>query len=278
MKKTRSLGWFLLVNIFMIVVVVICLFPVLWMCVISIKTVGEPITGFNALSVKQPTIANYTRLFQLIPLGTNLYNSIFTTLLGTLTTLFFCALAGFAFAKYRFPGRAKLFAFVVATMAISVEAGAIPLFIIMRKMHLINSLWSLILPRIATAVGIYYLTQYIKDVPDELVEAARVDGCTEFGIFAKIICPVITPALASWASITLITRWNDYFLPLLFLNRNDKYTLMISVSMLPSMDGISTPWQVILAGCTLVIIPAIVLYLCLQLLQKAGNLAGAVKG
>ena len=100
----------------------------------------------------------------------------------------------------------------------------------------------------------------------------------EFGIFAKIICPVITPALASWASITLITRWNDYFLPLLFLNRNDKYTLMISVSMLPSMDGISTPWQVILAGCTLVIIPAIVLYLCLQLLQKAGNLAGAVKG
>lgn len=278
MKKIRSLGWYLLVNIFMIIVVIICLFPVIWMCAISVKTVGEPITGFNALSIENPTLDNFRRLFQLIPIWKNLYNSVFSTVIGTISTLFFCALAGFAFAKYKFPGRAQLFAFVVSTMAISAEAGAIPLFLIMKKLHLINNLWSLILPRIATAVGIYYLTQYIKDVPDELVEASKVDGGTDFGIFIKVICPVIAPALASWASITVITRWNDYFFPLLFLNRNDKYTLMISVSMLPSMDGLATPWQVVLAGCTLVIIPAIVLYLCLQLLQKAGNLVGAVKG
>ena len=277
MKKS-SIGWYLIVNIFMIIVVIACIFPIAWMCVISIKTVGEPITGFNALTIEQPTLDNFRRLFQLIPIWQNLYNSIFSTLIGTITTLFFCALAGFAFAKFRFRGRAQLFAFVVSTMAISAEAGAIPLFIIMKNLHLINSLWSLILPRMATAVGIYYLTQYIKDVPDELVEASRVDGCSDFGIFMKVICPVIAPALASWASITLITRWNDYFFPLLFLNRNDKYTLMISVSMLPSMDGIATPWQVVLAGCSLVIVPAIILYLCLQLLQKAGNLVGAVKG
>ena len=209
---------------------------------------------------------------------TNLFNSGFTTVLGTITTLFFCALAGFAFAKYRFPGRAKLFAFVVATMAISAEAGAIPLFVIMRKMNLINSLWSLIIPRIATAVGIFYLTQYIKDVPDELVEASRVDGCREFGIFWRVVCPVIKPALASWASLTMIARWNDYFWPLLFLNKNSKYTLMVSVSMLPVSDGLATPWQVILAGCTLVILPAIILYLLMQLMQKAGSFSGAVKG
>ena len=262
----------------MILVVALCLFPVLWMCFISVKSVGEKISGFAALTIEHATLANFARLFELIPVWTNLFNSGFTTVLGTITTLFFCALAGFAFAKYRFPGRAKLFAFVVATMAISAEAGAIPLFVIMRKMNLINSLWSLVIPRIATAVGIFYLTQYIKDVPDELVEASRVDGCREFGIFWRVVCPVIKPALASWASLTMIARWNDYFWPLLFLNKNSKYTLRVSVSMLPVSDGLATPWQVILAGCTLVILPAIILYLLMQLMQKAGSFSGAVKG
>lgn len=278
MSSKNNRGQAIIVNAFMILVVALCLFPVLWMCFISVKSVGEKISGFAALTIEHATLANFARLFELIPVWTNLFNSGFTTVLGTITTLFFCALAGFAFAKYRFPGRAKLFAFVVATMAISAEAGAIPLFVIMRKMNLINSLWSLVIPRIATAVGIFYLTQYIKDVPDELVEASRVDGCREFGIFWRVVCPVIKPALASWASLTMIARWNDYFWPLLFLNKNSKYTLMVSVSMLPVSDGLATPWQVILAGCTLVILPAIILYLLMQLMQKAGSFLGAVKG
>ena len=278
MSSKNNRGQTIIVNAFMILVVALCLFPVLWMCFISVKSVGEKISGFAALTIEHATLANFSRLFELIPVWTNLFNSGFTTVLGTITTLFFCALAGFAFAKYRFPGRAKLFAFVVATMAISAEAGAIPLFVIMRKMNLINSLWSLVIPRIATAVGIFYLTQYIKDVPDELVEASRVDGCREFGIFWRVVCPVIKPALASWASLTMIARWNDYFWPLLFLNKNSKYTLMVSVSMLPVSDGLATPWQVILAGCTLVILPAIILYLLMQLMQKAGSFSGAVKG
>ena len=278
MPSKNNRGQTIIVNAFMILVVALCLFPVLWMCFISVKSVGEKISGFAALTIEHATLANFARLFELIPVWTNLFNSGFTTVLGTITTLFFCALAGFAFAKYRFPGRAKLFAFVVATMAISAEAGAIPLFVIMRKMNLINSLWSLVIPRIATAVGIFYLTQYIKDVPDELVEASRVDGCREFGIFWRVVCPVIKPALASWASLTMIARWNDYFWPLLFLNKNSKYTLMVSVSMLPVSDGLATPWQVILAGCTLVILPAIILYLLMQLMQKAGSFSGAVKG
>ena len=278
MSSKNNRGQTIIVNAFMILVVALCLFPVLWMCFISVKSVGEKISGFAALTIEHATLANFARLFELIPVWTNLFNSGFTTVLGTITTLFFCALAGFAFAKYRFPGRAKLFAFVVATMAISAEAGAIPLFVIMRKMNLINSLWSLVIPRIATAVGIFYLTQYIKDVPDELVEASRVDGCREFGIFWRVVCPVIKPALASWASLTMIARWNDYFWPLLFLNKNSKYTLMVSVSMLPVSDGLATPWQVILAGYTLVILPAIILYLLMQLMQKAGSFSGAVKG
>ena len=272
--KTKKRLTGIAVHLIMAVIVVVCLFPVLWMCIISIKTVGESITGFNALRIETPTLANYTRLFELIPLGQNLYNSLFSTILGTVTSLFFCALAGFAFAKYRFPGREALFYFVIATMMITPEVGSVPLFIIMRKIGMINSLWSLIIPRIATAVGIFYM----RHVPDEIVEAARIDGCSEFGIFARVVVPVIKPALASWASLTVIARWNDFFWPLLFLRKTSKYTLMVSVSMLPTSDGLSTPWQVVLAGTTLVIVPSILLYLVMQMFQKEGLTAGAVKG
>lgn len=263
---------------FLWIVVLFCLFPVAWMIIISFKQVGESITGFNALRIHTPTLANYKRLFELIPIWRNLYNSAFTAVVGTATTLFFCSLAGYAFAKYRFPGRNALFFFVVGTMMISTEVGAVPLFVLMRRLGLVNSLWSLIIPRMATAIGIFYLRQYMLDVPDEILDSARIDGCSEFGIYRRIVVPVAKPALASWASITIIARWNDFFWPLLFLRASEKYTLMVSVSMLPVSEGLSTPWQVVLAGTSLVIVPSIILYLFMQLYQQADLVAGAVKG
>ncbi len=258
--------------------VFVCIFPIVWMCMISVKNVTESISGFNSLKISNPTFDNFERLFKQIPIMSNVFNSIFSTTMGTLTTVFFCALAGFAFAKYKFPGSDFLFLFVIATMLIPPEVGAIPQFIIMRKLGLINSLWSLVVPRIATAVGIFYMRQYIKDVPNELIEAAHIDGCKDFGIFYRIILPVIKPALASWASLTIVARWNDFFWPLLFLRNTSKYTLMVSISLLPVSDGLSTPWQVILAGTTLVILPIILVYLILQRSHRADLTAGAVKG
>ena len=266
------------VHTVLIIMVVFALFPVVWSCVISIKSVGEKISGFSALSISSPTLDNYRRLFQLIPMKEQLFNSVFTTLMGTVTTMFFCALAGFVFAKYKFPFRNGLFYFVVATMTIPAEVASVPLFLIMKKIGLTNSLWSLILPRLTTAVGVFYLRQYIMDVPDEIIEAARIDGCSDFRIFWKIVCPMIKPALASWASITLVARWNDFFWPLLFLTKRTKQTLMVSVSQLPLADGLATPWQVILAGTTLVIVPSIIIYVLIQSFQKDGAFEGAVKG
>ena len=252
----------------LILLVLVCVFPILWMCLISVKDTSESISGWNSLWVNNPTLDNYRRLFSMIPIWKNAFNSVFTTILGTVTSLFFCSLAGFAFAKYKFPGRNVLFYFVIATMLVPPEVGAVPLFVIMKKLNLINSLWSLIIPRIATAVGIFYMHQYITDIPDELIEAAHIDGCGDFKIFTSIVIPVIKPALASWASVTLIARWNDFFWPLLYLRKQAKYTLMVSISLLPVSEGLSTPWPVILAGTTLVIIPIIVLYLLLQTFQK----------
>lgn len=273
-KQLASLG----LHSLLVFISLICILPILWMCMISIKPTSESMSGFQSLWVHQPTLDNFNKLFSMIPVLQNTWNSVFTTLVGTVTSLFFCSLAGFAFAKYKFPGRNFLFYFVIGTMLIPPEVGSVPLFIIMKKLNLINSLWSLIIPRIATAVGIFYMHQYISDVPDELIEAAKIDGCKDFGVFMRIILPVIKPALASWAAVTLIARWNDFFWPLLYLRKQAKYTLMVTISLLPVSEGLSTPWPVILAGTTLVIVPIIVLYLILQRFQKAGMMAGAVKG
>lgn len=267
-----------LIHTILIIISFLCIMPILWMCLISLKPSSETMSGIHSIWVSDPTFENYRRLFETIPVLQNAFNSIFTTIMGTVTSLFFCSLAGFAFAKYKFPGRDFLFYFVIATMLVPPETGAVPLFVIMKKLNLINSLWSLVIPRIATAVGIFYMHQYICDVPDELVEAAKIDGCKDFMIFLKIILPVIKPALASWAAVTLIARWNDFFWPVLYLRKQVRYTLMVTISLLPVSEGLSTPWPVILSGTTLVIIPIVVLYLLLQTLQKAGAMAGAVKG
>lgn len=276
-KRKRGLSAFGLHTV-MILIVLVCIFPILWMCMISLKSTSESISGFHSLWVAAPTFGNFKRLFEILPVWQNAWNSIFTTVVGTVTSLFFCSLAGFAFAKYKFPGRNFLFYFVIATMLVPPEVGAVPLFVIMKKLNLINSLWSLIIPRIATAVGIFYMHQYITDIPDELIEAAHMDGCSDFRIFTRVVLPVIKPALASWAAVTLIARWNDFFWPLLYLRKQAKHTLMVSISLLPVSEGLSTPWPVILAGTTLVILPIVVLYIILQTFQKAGLLAGAVKG
>jgi ABC-type glycerol-3-phosphate transport system permease component len=148
----------------------------------------------------------------------------------------------------------------------------------MRRLNLINSLWSVILPRAATAVGIFYMRQYIIDIPDEILESARIDGASEFGIYYKLILPIIKPAAATWALLVIIARWNSFFWPLIFLRETSKHTLMVSISLLPVSQGLSTPWTVIMAGTSFAIIPVIVVYLFLQKYQKKGLTAGAVKG
>lgn len=181
-RKKRNLEAVLIHGI-LIVISFICIFPIAWMCLISVKDTSESLTGFHSLWVQSPTLGNFKRLAELIPIWQNTFNSVFTTIMGTVTSLFFCSLAGFAFAKYKFPGRNFLFYFLIATMLVPVEVGAVPLFVIMKKLELINSLWSLIIPKIATAIGIFYMNQYISEVPDELVEAAKIDGCSDFGIY-----------------------------------------------------------------------------------------------
>lgn len=276
MKKFNTVDFF--VHALLIIVVIVSVFPIIWMLAISVKPVTESVAGWDAIFITKPTLQNFFSIFDLMPVIRNMYNSLFTTVLGVVTTLFFCSLAGFAFAKFYFPGKKVLFYFIIFTMLIPLEVGIIPLFVIMRNLDLVNSLWALIIPKAATAVGIFYMRQYILGVPTEVLEAAKIDGCSDFKMYYRIVLPIIKPGLASWAVLTIIARWNDFFWPLIFLRAKEQFTLIVAVSLLPVSEGLSTPWPVIMAGTSMAVIPIIILYFIFQRFQVAGMSEGAVKG
>jgi len=267
------------VHLLLVAVAIVSLFPVIWMMLIALKPVTHSVTGWAALLDPAFTVSNFRRVFQLIPFWQNTMNSVISTLAGTALALLFSSLAGFAFAKFRFPGRELLFYIIIATLFIPLEVGVIPLFVIMRNLGLVNSLWALILPKMVPAIGIFYMRQYIQSaVPDELIEAAKIDGASDFRTFVQIVLPVIKPGLVAWGSITIVARWNDFFWPLIILRSQERFTLMLSIALLPVSEGLSTPWQVIMAGTSLAIIPVMLLYVFVQKYQISGITAGALKG
>lgn len=253
-------------------------FPLLWMVGTSIKPVSEAIGGLGSMIPHSPTAVNYARVAGLLPLARNTLNSFIVALSGTVITVFLCSLAGFAFAKYDFPGKDALFLFLLATMLVPPEAGIVPTFLIMRRLGWINTYWALIVPRAATAIGIFYMRQYIASFPTEVMEQARIDGCGELRIYRQMVLPVILPALAAWATIAFIARWNDFMWPLLLMRSKNMYTLMVSISILPVSEGLSTPWPVIMAGTTIAVAPLICMYIIMQRFQISGLTLGAVKG
>lgn len=277
-RITRTPSGQLVATLVLSFIAIVCLLPLLWMVLIALRPAGKSLATSVLFQPSEFTLSNFSRVAEIIPLGSNFYNSAFTTIIGTLFTLFFCSLAGFAFAKFNFPLKKALFFIVIITLLIPAEVGIVPLFGIMKDLNLINNLWALIIPKAATAIGIFYMTQYIQGVPDEVIEAARVDGCSYFRIYYMIVLPMIKPALGVWAVVTVVARWNDFFWPLVFLRSEEQYTLMLSLSFLPVGEGLSTPWPVIMAGATIAVIPIIILYVLFQRFQKENLTSGAVKG
>ena len=274
-KRMTGLGLNLLMSFFSLV----ALFPLLWVVLIAFQPTDQGVSFvLSDILTKRPTLDNFIRVSELIPMWQNFCNSVVVSVVGTLLTLFFCSLAGYAFAKFRFPGRDGLFFLLLFTMIIPPEVCIVPLYVVMQKLHWINSMLSLIIPRAATAVGIFYMRQYIGQYPTEILEQARIDGCREFGIFCRVVVPGITPALASWGAISLIARWNDFLLPMVFLRNPQKQTLMVAISQLPVSDGLSTPWPVVMAGIAVATVPLLLAFLFLQKYDIADLMAGSTKG
>ena len=214
--------------------------------------------------------------FEAVDFKVALANSIIVSGCVTVSVVFFSTLAGFAFAKLRFRGRDRLLLFVVGTMLLPVQLGVIPLYIMMGWLGWTGNLVAVIVPLLVSAFGVFFMRQYIVEaIPDELIEAARVDGCTTWGIYARVIFPVIRPAVAVLGLLIFMQTWNDFLWPLVVLD-TEQPTVQVAINSLAS--GYYTDYSLVLAGTAMATLPLLVLFVVAGKQLISGIMQGAVKG
>jgi alpha-1,4-digalacturonate transport system permease protein len=203
-------------------------------------------------------------------------NSFIIATVSTILAVGLNGLAGFAFAKYEFRGKTVLFYLVLATMMVPFQITMIPIYVTVAKLGLINNYWGVILPGTASAFGIFLIRQFMQSIPDELLDAARIDGASELGIFVRIIVPLSGPALAVLALFTFMWRWNDYLLPLLVMNRQPMYTLPIGITNF--ISEYRAEWSLVMAASLISIVPTVALFIFFQRYFVRGIAMTGMKG
>lgn len=275
-QPLKTYGSKLFLYVLLILITVFMLMPFLWMFSSSFKPLREIFNYPPTVIGHTFTLENYENIFKQYPFGINLWNSFYIATLYTVLAVFFCSLGGYAFAKYQFKGNNFLFAFLIGTMVIPFEVTMIPQYLLFKSLHWIDQPIGLIIPGVANAFGIYFMRQNLLSLPDELLEAARIDGCGEFSIFLRIVLPVIRPAMASIGIIFFMNSWNNFLWPLIILKSDLKLTVPV---MLRSLQGdIRVPYDLLMAGSVLSVLPLIIVYLIFQRQFIAGLTEGAVKG
>lgn len=218
---------------------------------------------------------NYTDLFGKFTFGTYLGNSVFITVVATLLTLLFNSMAAFALSKYRFTGQKTVFLLIIATLMIPPTIILVPVFLVINQIGLLNSLWGVILPAVATPTGVFLLRQYMLTIPDELIEAARMDHASEWRIYWRIILPLSAPALAVLAIFSVMWRWNDFLLPLIVLSQNEQFTLQLALN---AFQGeLNTQWHYLLAMTVITLVPITLVFAFLQRHITTGIASAGVK-
>lgn len=252
--------------------------PFIWMVTASFKTTSEIFRPATLLP-SSLNLANYQMLFTRWPFARWFLNSLIVAGATTVAVLFFCSLAGFAFSKYRFRGRTQLFLGLLGSAMIPFPILVIPLFVIVSNLGLTNSLIALILPFMAPAIGIFLMRQYMEYVPQEMLDSSRMDGASEFRIFAQIVVPIVRPGLATLAIITFLTSWNSFLWPLVVMRREVAMTLPVGMAnMLTGVSaGSAMPYGPAMAAATLVCIPTVAVFLMVQRFYIEGIASGAVK-
>lgn len=277
-NKAKHVLLKIFVYLFLLVVSMFMILPLLWMFASAFKPMSEIFSYPVTLIPKHPTLKNFIDLFTQHPFGRNLLNSTIISSSYTVLSLFFCSLAGFAFAKYEFKWKKSLFLFLLGTMLIPFQVTMIPLYVLYRNIGWINTYWGLIFPGMANAFGIFFMRQYITKIPNELIDAAKVDGATDFKIFLTIIMPLSIPALTSLGIILFMGSWNNYLWPLIILQSEDMYTAPVALSALNSGAALYTPYGLILAGASVTVLPLIIILLVFQRYFISGIMGGALKG
>lgn len=259
-----------------ILLAVLALIPFLWMISTSLKSRGAlmsiPIEWIPA----EPTLDAYTEVFSRFPFLRTIGNSLFISVAFTLITLVSASMAAFAFAKLRFRGSGVILSIYIATMMIPTQVTMIPLFVVMNRLGLIDSYASVILPSMFKPFAVFLLVQQMKTIPNDYLDAARIDGAGLFHIYFRVALPLCIPTLATLAVTTFMESWNDYLWPLLMLTDRNKMTLPIALSTLNGQYN--TEYNVLMAGSLISMIPIIIIYIAAQKQFKAGLMTGGIKG
>jgi multiple sugar transport system permease protein len=265
-----------LINGLLIGAAAVALFPLLWMLSVSFMAPGEASALPPPLLPKHPSWANYRELFVHAGMGRYLLNSLLVAGAITALSLVFNLLAGYAFAKLRFAGRERLFQALLGALVIPAQVAMLPLFLLLKYMGLVNSYAGVVVPAMATVFGIFLVRQYTRGIPDELLEAARIDGAGEWRIFAQIVLPLLKPIVVTLAIFTFLAAWNDFMWPLIVLTGQEHYTLPIGLASLAREHAQDS--ELMMAGAVVTVLPVLLLFLAMQRYYLQGLLLGSVKG
>jgi len=254
------------------------LLPFFWMFSASLMTSKEVAHLPPPLLPAQPQWQNYVDVAQVVPLGRAYVNSVLVTSLTVVGILFTSSLCGFAFAKYEFPGRNVLFLLILASMMIPFFVTLIPVFYIVRQLGWLDKYAGLILPSVVSAYGIFLMRQFMLDIPDELLDAARIDGASEFRIYWQIIIPLSGPALATLGSFNFIGSWNAFLWPLLVIQSRKLYTVPLALNSLRTYGMEAQFHNLQMAGTAVSVIPALLVFVALQRYFVRGIALTGLKG
>jgi multiple sugar transport system permease protein len=252
------------------------LLPMAWMVAASLMQPGEANSFPPRLLPREPTLEHYRALFTRLNLGRFFLNSLLVAGAVTSVSLVINSLAGYAFAKLRFRGRDRVFRLLTLGLVIPVQVAMLPLFLLMRELGFINTYWGAIIPGLASIFGIFLIRQYTMALPDDLLDAARMDGAGELRIYWSIVVPVIRPILATLAIWTFLATWNDFMWPLIVFSDESMFTLPVALANLAGERVQDT--ELMMAGSVLTVLPVMLVFLFLQRYYVEGITLGSVKG
>ncbi|MBN2600439.1 MAG: carbohydrate ABC transporter permease [Candidatus Marinimicrobia bacterium] len=270
-KPYQKYGLYLL----MFLTVIITLAPFIWMLLASIMPEGGANQFPPRFFPKTSTWEHYQRLFQQMNIVRYFFNSIIVAVSVTFISLLFNSMAGYAFAKYRFPGKNKLFKLLLSAMVIPAQVTMLPLFLMLNRMGLVNTYWGIIIPGMASIYGIFLIRQYIMSIPDSLIEAARIDGASDLYIYLRLILPLAKPILVTLALFTFMGSWNDFLWPLIVMTGDSMYTLPVALANLMGEHAQDT--ELMMAGAVITILPVLIVFLAMQKYYIHGIMLGSVK-
>ena len=271
-KRLAHAGLYLLLGILCF----IFLMPIVWVVFSSFKPAGELFAWPPSLIGKNPGLDNYILALEEGDFVRYFVNTVMVSLIATLLTVVVNVMAGYVFAKYHFRGERLLFGMVMVTLMIPLEVIMIPIFKVIVATKLYDSLWGLIIPAVASPTAVFLVRQYYVPIPNELMEAARIDGASELQIFLRVMLPLAKPVVSVLCIFSFMLRWNDYLWPKLVINNKRNYTLQLALA---NFSGeYSVDWNSLLAMSVISMIPVLIVFVTLQKYIIGGMTAGGVKG